>query len=272
MLCLPALTPVANEAHAVGDSGECVVCSGNMPPPFASFAMLGSLPSSIHCVRRCGSMPSKPRMTSFWLYFDAPRRDVPEQAIENAVRPTTTSARAFRDFDMDLLRIIACDGCKLRAMEPVLRDCRLAFRRLRMAPGFTLFAVASLALAIGVSTAVYCAVRTLFWMPLGVPHQQELVAVTSGRVIAMSGLDFQDLRAQQASFRAIAASTGIRTGLASVEGAEIVFGQAVSGEYFAVMQLAPRQGRLLSAADEREGSRVGVLFRRFWRQASARGP
>ena len=28
MLCLPAFTPVANEAHAVGDSGECVVPSG----------------------------------------------------------------------------------------------------------------------------------------------------------------------------------------------------------------------------------------------------
>ena len=25
MLCLPAFTPVANDAHAVGDSGECVV-------------------------------------------------------------------------------------------------------------------------------------------------------------------------------------------------------------------------------------------------------
>ena len=48
MLCLPALTPVANDAHAVGDSGECVVCSGYMPPPCASFAMFGSLPSSIH--------------------------------------------------------------------------------------------------------------------------------------------------------------------------------------------------------------------------------
>ena len=27
MLCLPAFTPVANDAHAVGDSGECVVPS-----------------------------------------------------------------------------------------------------------------------------------------------------------------------------------------------------------------------------------------------------
>jgi hypothetical protein len=34
-------------------------------------------------------------------------------------------------------------------MEPWLRDVRLAARRLRLAPGFTLFAAASLAVGIG---------------------------------------------------------------------------------------------------------------------------
>ena len=67
MLCLPALTPVANDAHAVGDSGECVVSSGWTPPlRLASFLRFGSLPSSIHFWTRRGSMPSKPRITSFW--------------------------------------------------------------------------------------------------------------------------------------------------------------------------------------------------------------
>jgi putative ABC transport system permease protein len=139
-------------------------------------------------------------------------------------------------------------------MEQIARDLRQAVRRLRMAPGFTLFAVGSLALGVGVSTAVYSAVRTLFWLPLGIPHQQELVAVTSGRVSGMSGLDFQDLRAQQSSFTALAASTRIRTALASTEGAEVVLGEAVSGEYFGVMQLGALRGRLLNAADEREST------------------
>src|SRR5882762_4871732 len=100
MLCFPALTPVANDAHAVGDSGECVVCSGNMPPPVASFEMFGSLPSAIHLPSSFGSIPSKPRITSFWLNFDAPRFDGPEQASEKAEMTTRTSARAFRDFNM----------------------------------------------------------------------------------------------------------------------------------------------------------------------------
>src|SRR5438034_3979591 len=102
MLCLPALTPVANDAHAVGDSGECVVCSGYMPPPLASAEMFGILPSSIHFFSRCGSMPSKPRMTSFWEYFDAPRREVPEHAKEMPAMTTSASATAFRDVGIEM--------------------------------------------------------------------------------------------------------------------------------------------------------------------------
>jgi putative ABC transport system permease protein len=151
-------------------------------------------------------------------------------------------------------------------MEAVLRDVRLALRRLRMAPGFTLFAVVSLAVGVGVSTAVYSAVRTLFWLPLGVPHQDELVVLTSDRITNISGPDFQDVRAQQSAFTALAASTRIRTAMASAEGAEVVQGEAVSGEYFAVMQLTALRGRLLTPSDERESSRVVVLSERFWRQ------
>lgn len=151
-------------------------------------------------------------------------------------------------------------------MEQVLRDVRLALRRLRQAPGFTLFAVVSLALGVGVSTAVYSAVHTLFWLPLGVPQQEELVVLTSDRVTNMTGLDFQDLRAQQSSFTALAASTRVRTALASAEGAEVVLGEAVSGDYFTVLRLGALRGRLLAPLDERESSRVVVLSERFWRQ------
>jgi putative ABC transport system permease protein len=151
-------------------------------------------------------------------------------------------------------------------MEAALLDVRLALRRLRLAPGFTLFAIVSLALGIGVSTAVYSAVHTLFWLPMGVPQQDELVAITSGRLTNMTGLDFQDVRAQQSTFQALAASTRLRTALASTEGAEVVLGEAVSGDYFTVLQLGALRGRLLAPLDERESSRVVVLSERFWRQ------
>lgn len=158
-------------------------------------------------------------------------------------------------------------GCKLRAMESLARDFRLALRRLRLTPGFTLFAIVSLALGIGVSTAIYSAVRTLIWTPLGVPRAEELVALTSGRVMpAASWPDFQDLLAQQTSFRALGAASSIRTALASPRNAEIVMGDAVSGGYFATIGVAPRHGRLLNPHDERESARVVVISEALWRR------
>src|SRR5262245_41742801 len=161
---------------------------------------------------------------------------------------------------------IGVRGIITPGMDTLWRDIRLAIRRLRLNPGFTLFAVASLALGIGVSTAVYSAVRTFFWMPLGIPEAAQLSAVSSGRTLAyVSWLDFQDLQAQQTAFRAVAGSSPIRTALVSPHGADVVTGEAVSEAYFSVVGLAPRYGRLLAAGDVRDGARVVVLSEHFWR-------
>jgi putative ABC transport system permease protein len=151
-------------------------------------------------------------------------------------------------------------------MEQVLRDFRLALRRLSRTPLFTLFAVGSLALGLGVSTAIYSAVRTFFWMPLGVAQQEELVAVTNMRVMpAMSWLDFADFRAQQSSFSSVGASRTFTVAVAAVGTAAPVFGAGVSGDYFVTMRLVPRLGRLLQLEDEARARRVVVLSERFWR-------
>jgi hypothetical protein len=55
-----------------------------------------------------------------------------------------------------------------------LPGLRLAVPQLRGAPLFTVFAVASLALVIGVSAAVYSAVQPLFSEPTSPPRPQEL--------------------------------------------------------------------------------------------------
>lgn len=70
-------------------------------------------------------------------------------------------------------------------MHGLTADARFALRRLMASPGFTLFAVASLALGIGVTTAIYSAVRTLLWMPLGV-HADDLVTISNGQIGTIS--------------------------------------------------------------------------------------
>src|SRR5689334_21820272 len=74
-------------------------------------------------------------------------------------------------------------------MEPWLRDLRLALRRLRLAPGCALFAIVSLALGIGVSTAIYPAVRTLLWMPLSIVEPERAVVLRASVVTTLSPID-----------------------------------------------------------------------------------
>src|SRR5512140_4032725 len=97
MLCLPGLTPVANDAHAVGDSGDTVVPSGYTPPCLITRAKFGSRPSATHFSTRCASRPSKPRMTSFceYLVFDVPPPHA-MNAEETARSAAATTAQRIR--------------------------------------------------------------------------------------------------------------------------------------------------------------------------------
>jgi predicted permease len=157
-------------------------------------------------------------------------------------------------------------------MHGLLPDVRFAFRRLRASPGFTLFAIASLALGIGVTTAIYSAVRALLWLPLGVPHQSEVFQVVKGHDESMSWQEFAALQRQQQSFQKIAALRRIRTAISGADEPRTVEGEAVSGEFFEMLQLQPRLGRLIDPADQASGAHVAVLSKAFWKSAFASDP
>lgn len=159
-------------------------------------------------------------------------------------------------------------------MAGLLSDIRLALRRLRASPGFTLFAMVSLAVGIGVTTAIYSAVRTLLWMPLGVPHQRDLVQVADGQTPgpSMSWQDFDVLRREQTTFRNVAAFTRIHTAVSGAAEPRTVDGEAVSGEFFDTLQVRPRLGRLIDPADAVAGTHVVVLSTAFWSNTCAADP
>jgi predicted permease len=170
-------------------------------------------------------------------------------------------------FDITVEFVNERAGVGFCAMEPIIRDVRLALRRLRIAPGFTVFAVVSLALGIGVSTAIYSAVRTLLWAPLGIVEPARAVSWTeAGRFApSLSWPDFVDIRAQQASFTSVAAARRWSTALALGGTVETVFGESVSGEYFATLGVNALHGRVLQPQDEASTARVAVVSESFWR-------
>ena len=94
------------------------------------------------------------------------------------------------------------------------RELRHALRRLVAAPAFTVFSIATLALAIGITTAVYTLVYHLMGQNYGVPDHAEVAGFyRGGYVTAVPIADFRDIQDRQSSFSDLAAWASIRTSL-----------------------------------------------------------
>jgi putative ABC transport system permease protein len=150
---------------------------------------------------------------------------------------------------------------------------RLAVRRLRATPLFTLFATLSLALAIGVTTAAYSVIDSVWWRPLGIPEADTLVVVTAagpasrvGWRAAISQPDFQDLRAELHGFSRLAASEPFYKTFTVDRAVLSVQGEAVSGDYFPTVGVRMFLGRPLVAGDDNpQATPVIVLSYDFWK-------
>ncbi len=138
-------------------------------------------------------------------------------------------------------------------VESVIQDIRFAFRILRKSPGFTVVAVATLALAIGANAVVFAVLNSLILRPLDVPQAQSLYGIERGKDkdVMESYPDYLDLRDRNRSFDDLAAynvaSVGIDTGN-NPSGAWLL---EVTGNYFDALGIQPYLGRFFHRADER---------------------
>ncbi len=134
------------------------------------------------------------------------------------------------------------------------RELRHALRRLVAAPAFTVFSIATLALAIGITTAVYTLVYHLMGQNYGVPDHAEVAGFyRGGYVTAVPIADFRDIQDQQSSFSDLAAWASIRTSL-GMETSVLAGGEMVTGDYFRTLRIAARRGRIFTEADDRAGA------------------
>jgi predicted permease len=160
---------------------------------------------------------------------------------------------------------------------------RLALRRLAQAPGFTAFSIATLALGIGVTSAIYSALLGLTQRAVGVRNPDGIVTVRqltatdatrSGPAMTdFSGPEYVELRDGQSAFSDLAAVTRFGTSLSADGRAELVRGEAVSGNFFQTLGVRPALGRLLQPADDRpDAPPVLVLADATWRRQFNRDP
>jgi predicted permease len=169
-------------------------------------------------------------------------------------------------------------------MERLWRDVLFALRTFRRSPAFTAAAVLSLALGIGVNTAIFTLINTLFLNPLPVDRASELVAVYTvdaknsspfGNLNQVSFPNYKDFRDTNTVFTGLAAYSFPNPVSASIGSApEQLFCEMVTGNYFQVLGVRPARGRFFGPDDDRVpgGSPVLVLSNSLWQRRFGGSP
>ncbi|HYU34077.1 MAG TPA: ABC transporter permease [Thermoanaerobaculia bacterium] len=160
------------------------------------------------------------------------------------------------------------------------RDLCYSIRALSRNPIFTLSILLSLALGIGLNTAVFSLINALFLRPLPGVAEPDRVAVVFSQTkdgpayLPISHLNYKDFRAQSRSFTDLAAAQNIAVGLADEDGAEMLPGEMVSASYFDVLAVGMALGRTFSPEEDRAPGThpVAVLSHRLWRERFAADP
>lgn len=159
-------------------------------------------------------------------------------------------------------------------METLLQDLRYGWRMLRKSPGFTLIAVAALALGIASTTAIFSVVDTVLLHPLPYPDANRILSVSESQAStgeggnAVAPGNYVDWAAQNHAFSYMAASRGWQVNLSGGDRPERVRGTMTSGDFFPLFGVRPVLGRTLLPEDSTPGNdHVVVLGYGLWKRS-----
>jgi len=156
-------------------------------------------------------------------------------------------------------------------METLFRDIRYGIRGLRNHPGFTLLSVITLAVGIGVNTAMFSVINAVLLRPLPYPDSDRLVWMAeSGSEVAnrwVSYPNFVDWRDRNHVFEAMSTFRGWSVNMTGADQPETFDARIVSAGYFKVMRAIPLLGRDFSDEDDKPGADpVTIISYSFWQQ------
>src|SRR6478609_861309 len=155
------------------------------------------------------------------------------------------------------------------SMRNLAQDIRFGCRTLLKSPGFTLVAIATLALSLGANTAIFSFVDAVLFKPMPYAHPERIVRVLEappgGGRNGISTLNFLDWQKQNACFEFLAARTGGSVSLTGVEEPVQIPGMRVSARYFDIFGLKAALGRTFVDGEDQAGSdHVVVLSHTLW--------
>ena len=173
-----------------------------------------------------------------------------------------------------------CDAARFtsreRLMESLLNDLKHALRLFSRSPGFTLAALAALALGIGANVAIFSVVNTVLLRPLPYPDADRLVVFATvfpaGPNYVTSDGKFNLFRQQDGVVQDVAGYRYTPANLTGVEAPDQIQSALVTAGYFRLLGLPLARGRTFTPEEVREHRPLAVLSDAFWKRAFAGDP
>ena len=157
-------------------------------------------------------------------------------------------------------------------MDTLRQDVRYCFRGLARNPGFTIIVVLTLAVGIGVNTALFTIINAVLLRPLPFNKPEKIVEISRAGLLVKIAPDspenFLDWKVPVQSIEDVAAyyegSASLTTGIGYPYRADVM---PVTSSFFHVLGVGPMIGRGFTRSEERTGAnRVAVLSYGLWRQ------
>ena len=155
-------------------------------------------------------------------------------------------------------------------LERFLKDLRFALRQLTKSPGFTLLAIATLALGIGANTSMFSVLNGILLKPLPYPDTAQLDrlyrATAQNRKGQFSPADFLDFQRVKHDYGDVAAYAVSDASLSEPgRPAEMANASRVTANFFSLLGTSPQLGRDFRPEEDTAGhDRVVILSRRTW--------
>jgi len=161
-------------------------------------------------------------------------------------------------------------------METLTQDIRYAARGLRKAPAFTLVALLTLALGIGVNSSIFSVVNAILFRPLPVERPNELVDIygrqaTSSEHGTHSYPNYLTYRSEMSTLSDLIGYSNFFAHLSVDGSSDIVVGELVTDNYFQALGVRPALGRAFTAdqVSAIDASAYSVISDRFWKRKFA---
>ena len=156
----------------------------------------------------------------------------------------------------------------------MIGDFKFAFRQLFKTPGFTIAAATVLALGIGVNTAVFSLVNTLFFAPPAYIKPHEMVQLFSQdkkdpkKFRGFSYPTYLDVREQNTVFTDVLSFNLALIGIGQKGDTRRTFAGIVSSNYFSVLGVPVARGRAFLPEEETPGRNapVAIVSYSYWQK------